>query len=288
MNDTCQDSLVSVVVPTLNRCYSLPRALDSILGQTRRPNEIIVVDNGSTDDTEILLRNRYPKIRFIKEAKPGVSAARNRGISLVNSTWVAFLDSDDAWVSSKLEKQLKAARANPNFRIIHTDELWYRKGRQVNPGKRHKKRGGDIFNYCLDLCCISPSSVLMKKSLFNEVGLFDEKLLVCEDYDMWLRISAREEIFYVDDPLTIKHGGHHDQLSKKYWGMDRFRIESLEKLLHQGCLSDIQKKATVATLVKRLKIVINGAIKRNNADVINFYSQKLKRANNFIFSDFRC
>ena len=128
----------------------------------------------------------------------------------------------------------------------------------------------------------------MKKSLFNEVGLFDEKLLVCEDYDMWLRISAREEIFYVDDPLTIKHGGHHDQLSKKYWGMDRFRIESLEKLLHQGCLSDIQKKATVATLVKRLKIVINGAIKRNNTDVINLYSQKLERANNFVFSDFRC
>ena len=141
---------------------------------------------------------------------------------------------------------------------------------------KHKKRGGYIFKDCLKLCCISPSSALIEKSLFQNIGQFDEDLPVCEDYDLWLRVSAQEPILYVDQPLTIKYGGHEDQLSKKYWGMDRFRIKSLEKILLEGHLNEVYKMAAQKILISKLKILINGAIKRNNQAVIEEYSGKLE------------
>ena len=215
---------ISVVIPTLDRRYTLPRTLDSVLNQTLPPDEIIVVDNGSTDGTSSMLKTDYPDVICIHEAKLGVSAARNKGILFANGVWIALLDSDDTWHPSKLEEQLKANRNNPGHRLIHTDEHWYKRGKRVNQLMKHKKRGGYIFKDCLQLCCISPSSALIEKSLFQNIGQFDEDLPVCEDYDLWLRVSAQEPILYVDQPLTIKYGGHEDQLSKKYWGMDRFRI----------------------------------------------------------------
>jgi GT2 family glycosyltransferase len=141
--------------------------------------------------------------------------------------------------------------------------------------KKHKKRGGNIFEYCLPLCCISPSSVLMRKDLFEDIGLFDEELPVCEDYDMWLRISSREPISYVDEPLTIKYGGHEDQLSSKLWGMDRFRIQSLEKLLNKKYLNFKQENAAYEIMIRKMNILIQGAIKRGNKEIVDTYSKKL-------------
>lgn len=267
---------VSVIIPTLNRCSTLPRALNSVLSQTFLPNEIIVVDNGSNDGTATMIKEKYPSIKLLCEPKVGVSAARNTGIFNSNGTFIALLDSDDSWFPLKLEKQIEKLRKSKT-RIVHTNEVWFKNGKQVNQRKKHKKRGGNIFFDCLPLCCISPSSVLIRKRLFDDVGKFDENLPVCEDYDFWLRVSCQEEISFIEEPLTIKYGGHDDQLSKKYWGMDRFRVKAIEKLLLSNNLNSAQKNAVKNILTEKLNILITGAKKRHNKNCFEIYSKKLER-----------
>ena len=268
---------ISVVIPTLNRINTLQRALDSVINQTYKPAEIIVVDNGSSDGTLKFLREQYPKITTLTENKVGVSSARNKGIKKSINQWIALLDSDDAWHPRKLEVQTSMLdSALKEYSLIHTDEVWFRNNKHINQMKKHKKQGGYIFERCLSLCCISPSSVLFKKNILDKVGLFDESLPVCEDYDMWLKICSSEEVLFAQDKLTYKYGGHKDQLSKLYWGMDRFRIKSIENIIKNFDLTYKQKKQAKKELIKKLKIIINGAFKRNNLSIVNEFSTKLE------------
>ena len=268
---------ISVVIPTLNRINTLQRALDSVINQTYKPAEIIVVDNGSSDGTLKFLREQYPKITILTENKIGVSSARNKGIKKSINQWIALLDSDDAWHPRKLEIQTSMLdSALKEYNLIHTDEVWFRNNKHINQMKKHKKQGGYIFERCLSLCCISPSSVLFKKNILDKVGLFDESLPVCEDYDMWLKICSTEEVLFAQDKLTYKYGGHKDQLSKSYWGMDRFRIKSIENIIKNFDLTYKQKKLAKKELIKKLKIIINGAFKRNNLSIVNDFSTKLE------------
>ena len=268
---------ISVVIPTLNRINTLQRALDSVINQTYKPAEIIVVDNGSSDGTLKFLREQYPKITILTENKIGVSSARNKGIKKSINQWIALLDSDDAWHPRKLEIQTSMLdSALKEYNLIHTDEVWFRNNKHINQMKKHKKQGGFIFERCLSLCCISPSSVLFKKNILDKVGLFDESLPVCEDYDMWLKICSSEEVLFAQDKLTYKYGGHKDQLSKSYWGMDRFRIKSIENIIKNFDLTYKQKKQAKKELIKKLKIIINGAFKRNNLSIVNEFSTKLE------------
>ena len=268
---------ISVVIPTLNRINTLQRALDSVINQTYKPAEIIVVDNGSSDGTLKFLREQYPKITILTENKIGVSSARNKGIKKSINQWIALLDSDDAWHPRKLEIQTNMLdSALKEYNLIHTDEVWFRNNKHINQMKKHKKQGGYIFERCLSLCCISPSSVLFKKNILDKVGLFDESLPVCEDYDMWLKICSSEEVLFAQDKLTYKYGGHKDQLSKSYWGMDRFRIKSIENIIKNFDLTYSQKKQAKKELIKKLKIIINGAFKRNNLSIVNEFSTKLE------------
>ena len=268
---------ISVIIPTLNRINTLQRALDSVINQTYKPAEIIVVDNGSSDGTLKFLREQYPKITILTENKIGVSSARNKGIKKSINQWIALLDSDDAWHPRKLEIQTSMLdSALKEYNLIHTDEVWFRNNKQINQMKKHKKQGGYIFERCLSLCCISPSSVLFKKNILDKVGLFDESLPVCEDYDMWLKICSSEEVLFAQDKLTYKYGGHKDQLSKSYWGMDRFRIKSIENIIKNFDLTYNQKKQAKKELIKKLKIIINGAFKRNNLSIVNEFSTKLE------------
>ena len=270
------DFKISIIIPTLNRIKYLPRALDSALNQTYKASEIIVVDNGSSDGTLELLKEKYPLIRLLEEKKVGVSAARNKGIISSNFDWVALLDSDDAWDIRKLEIQKNALQSSSkNYKLVHTEEIWMKNNIKINQMKKHQKFGGYIFEKCLPLCCISPSSVLMQKSIFNQVGYFDENLPVCEDYDLWLKICSKERVLFIDQTLTLKYGGHKDQLSKSYWGMDRFRIKSIENLVLNCDLKSYQKHMAINTLIKKLKIIINGAYKRKNYSIINEYEKKL-------------
>ena len=267
-------TMISVIVPTYNRAQQLPRALDSILCQSCSPKEIIVVDDGSTDETSALMTSEYPEIVFIQQQNTGVSSARNVGIKRASGDWIAFLDSDDEWLPEKLEIQMKALYENPGEKICHTNEIWIRNGKRVNPKKKHEKFGGWIFQKCLPLCCISPSSVIIHKSIFKEIGLFDYSLSVCEDYDLWLRITARNPVLYIEEPFLIKYGGHEDQLSKKYWGMDRFRIKSLEKIISSRVLSDLDENEAKKMLMKKIYIFIQGAQKRGNIKEVKKFKEQ--------------
>ena len=275
---------VSAVIPTFNRGHCLLRAINSVLAQTTPVDEIIVVDDGSDDKTYDLLvkselldmRGQMPNIRYLYQENKGVSAARNLGIKEAEHEYIALLDSDDAWTETKIERQaLKLVGKNFSCRIIHTEEIWLKDGQRINPKKKHKKGGGFIFEKCLPLCCISPSSVLLHRTLFNDYGFFDEKLPACEDYDMWLRLCAFEEVLFVEEALTIKYGGHADQLSRAFWGMDRFRVQALEKLINSGKLSKTQRSQALEMLVKKIEILLLGAKKREKKEMIQNLDMKL-------------
>lgn len=253
---------ISAIIPTYNRSASLARALDSVLAQTHPATEIIVVDDGSDDHTAQLMASDYPQCRYFHQANRGVSSARNLGIAHAKGEWIALLDSDDAWLPDKLAQQTAALMAKPEVRICHTEEIWFRKGVRVNPMRKHKKQGGRIFQQCLPLCVISPSSVMLHLDLFQEYGDFDTELPACEDYDLWLRLCAHEEVLFIEQPLTIKYGGHPDQLSHRYWGMDRFRIQSLEKILRSTTLSEADRHAALTVLIEKAGILAQGAEKR--------------------------
>ena len=268
---------VSVVVPTFNRVDFVLKAIKSVSNQTFPPLEIILVDNNSEDNTLEMVAKHFKSVKIISQKKQGVSASRNFGIREASGNWIAFLDSDDQWHKRKLEEQVKSITNDTlSADLSHTDEIWYRNKVFLNQKEIHKKRGGFIFEHCLPLCCISPSSVLIKKKVFDDIGFFDESLEVCEDYDFWLRFCCKYPVNFVDQKLTIKNGGHNDQLSKKYWGMDRFRIQALENLLQSSVLDERQEQLTKSVLLKKIDILIKGAKKRSNTSIYNMYLQKQK------------
>ena len=262
---------ISLVIPAFNRGHCLARALDSVLAQRTPADEIILVDDGSTDDTRALLARRYPDVRYLYQSNRGVSAARNLGIREAKFDWVALLDSDDAWHPDKLTHQRAALSRQPGYRLCHCDEIWIRNGRRVNPMRIHVKAGEQAFLDGLPRCAISPSSVLVERRLLEDIGGFDESLPACEDYDLWLRICAAHPALFVARPLVIKYGGHADQLSRRHWGMDRFRIRALHKLLQTDSLPHAYEQAAIDTLLQKLDVLLAGARKRGNQALVEEY-----------------
>jgi len=254
----------------------IQRAIESVLNQSVPPREVIVVNDGSTDGVEALVQSRYPAVSLLSQPNRGVSAARNLGIRTSQAEWIAFLDSDDEWLSTKLAMQSQWLQMHPDIRICHCDEIWMRNLQRVNPKRRHRKQGGWIYLNCLPLCVISPSAVLIHRSVFDTVGTFDESLPACEDYDLWLRVTHRFKVGYVDQPLLIKYGGHQDQLSKAFVAMDRFRITALTKCLEQASLSPEQRIKTLEMLISKVKVYLNGAKKRQKVGEVNRYQAMLK------------
>ncbi|WP_245828401.1 glycosyltransferase family 2 protein [Solemya elarraichensis gill symbiont] len=267
-------SSISVIIPTFNRAATLSRAIDSVIAQTHTADEIIIVDDGSTDETQQLLAN-YPQLKVIRQQNLGVSAARNLGIAKASGEWIAFLDSDDAWLPTKLQTQLTALKENQDYRFCHTEEIWVRNGVRVNQMNKHAKSGGHIFERCLPMCVISPSSALMHHTLFDSIGHFDESLPACEDYDLWLRLCATEPVLYIEEPQITKYGGHEDQLSRKHWGMDRFRIQALIKIQQSGILDDHQQSRVAETIRSKAEILIKGGLKHGNHDLVANYRAML-------------
>ena len=254
----------SVVVPTYNRCNQLCAAIDSALAQTFKDYELIVIDDGSTDETHLIEDIYKGKIRFIRQKNCGVSAARNAGILAGDSEHIAFLDSDDVWLPIKLERQFAFIKENPGIHLSQTNEIWMRNGRRVNPKLKHLKRAGDIFIDSLALCLINPSAAVLKREIILKYGLFDEDLPACEDYDLWLRILAYEEAGLLDENLVIRYSGHQGQLSQKYWGMDSFRLYSLIKLLRDDKrLKAAYRDNAQKSAMERCSLLIAGAQKRN-------------------------
>lgn len=260
---------ISVIIPTFNRKETLKRAIQSVVMQSYTPYEIIVIDDGSDDGTKEWLKDNFPNVKYIYQMNSGVSSARNKGIKFARGDWIALLDSDDEWLPSKLKDQANEIELNPAAKFLHTNEIWIRNGVRVNQMKKHKKYGGYIFEKCLDMCRISPSSVLIKKDIFEKIGMFDETLKVCEDYDLWLRFASKYPVHFLDQPLIKKYGGHSDQLSKVDDGIESYRIRSLKKIMNSGILNKKQKTITKDVLVKKMYIYAKGLEKRNKIRELN-------------------
>jgi glycosyltransferase involved in cell wall biosynthesis len=267
---------VSVIIPTFNRDWCLRDAIDSVLAQTFIDFELIVVDDGSTDRTLEILSEYGNRLRRIHQINRGVSAARNCGIGVSTGRLIAFLDSDDLWLPEKLAVQTAFFELNRSALICQTEELWIRNGMRVNPRKRHRKPSGLIFEPSLTLCLVSPSAVMVRRELFNEVGLFDEQLPACEDYDLWLRVSCRIPIHLIDKELTIKRGGHRDQLSRQD-SLDKYRIRSLVKVIESARLTISQRNAAALTLRKKCTVYANGCLRRGRVEEAAHYTHLTRR-----------
>ena len=262
--------LVSVILPTYNRAWTLKTAIDSVLFQNYPNIELIVIDDGSRDNTKELLKGYKNQIKVLTQENAGVSAARNRGIEKSRGEFIALLDSDDSWDKRKISCQMDFFMANPEALICQTQEVWIRNHKRVNPKIKHKKPSGMIFEQSLNLCLVSPSAVMMKREIFEQKGYFNEKFLVCEDYDLWLRISSTIPVFLIDKPYTIKNGGHRDQLSSLH-SQDKFRIRSLKNFLDSNMLTEDQSLKATKVFKKKCDIYGNGCIKRGRQEEGGYY-----------------
>ncbi len=259
---------ISVVIPSYNRRHTLERALQSVFDQTSPVDEVILVDDGSTDGSSEMVRQLFPEVKVLSQPNLGVSAARNHGIAAARFAWIALLDSDDSWLPQKIDQIRRAQKLEPDFVLYHSDEIWIRRGVRVNPMQKHRKSGGWIFEQCLPLCAISPSATVISKSTLESLGMFDEKLPACEDYDLWLRLCNQFPVHYINEPLVTRYGGHDDQLSRQHPLMDRFRIRSLHRLLSSEALDPAFRDAAETMLLNKLDILLNGAIKHQNQPLI--------------------
>jgi len=268
---------VSVIIPLYNRCDLIGRAVESVLNQDCCDFELIVVDDGSDDDASVVIGNYKDKrIRYVRQKNQGVSSARNYGVRLSRYDYIAFLDSDDEWLPGKLKQQVKSLSGSGGYRICYTGEIWIRNGQEFCHKKSQKKYSGEIFRRCLSDCFIGCSTVLMEKSLYWEMNGFDKNLPVCEDYDLWLKISCKYPVMLIDEQFIKKYGGHEDQLSTKMWGIDRFRLRSIYNLLQSGKLNSVQMTEAKRVLRKKCIIVAGGCLKRGRYKDFAYYLSLLK------------
>ena len=264
--------IISVVIPTFNRRALAREAVASVCAQRHVACEIVVVDDGSCDGTAAALRQEFgTRIRVLDTANRGVAAARNLGVAASSGELIAFLDSDDLWLPDKLAAQAAFFASHAEAEICQTEDIWIRNGVRVNPCAHHRKPSGDIFEPSLRLCLISPSAVMLRRSLFERVGGFDETLPACEDYDLWLRITRDTPVWLIDRPLVIRRGGHADQLSRRFWGMDRFRVAALIRLLSEDDLPPPRRDAARRVLAEKCTVLANGAARRRRHDEADRY-----------------
>lgn len=267
---------ITVIIPTYNRQEHLKRSVNSVLKQSYQNFQLIVVDDGSTDGSAFYIENlAHPKIKLITQNNRGVSSARNIGIVAAQTEWIAFLDSDDEWFPQKLQAQVDFIQKNPHLEFIHSNEIWNRNGVRVNPPKKFDKSNDEIFRRSLEMCLISPSTVMMKKSLAEKHGRFNEEFIICEDYDLWLKILARQEVGFMSDHLITKYGGHEDQLSTKYPAMDYWRIRSMVDLYKADISSD-KKSLIKEEILNKAPILLNGYMKHQNKEKFDEVTKMIK------------
>lgn len=252
----------SVIIPTFNRDKTILRAVKSVLSQSFKDYELIIVDDASTDSTQDLLKDLNCLV-LKNEKNCGVSFSRNLGAKHAQGQYLAFLDSDDEWFSFKLQNQFDVIQKT-NSKLVHTEEIWIRDGVRVNQMKKHQKGGGDQFERSCELCVICPSTVAIEKSCFFELGGFDETFTVCEDYDLWLKYTSLYECEFISEPQIKKFGGHTDQLSTMYVAMDYFRIKALDNILKIRELSTEKSAHAKKLLLSKSKNLIRGYKKHNN------------------------
>jgi glycosyltransferase involved in cell wall biosynthesis len=199
--------LISVVIPTYNRAEVLLDAINSVLSQTYKNFEIIIVDDGSTDNTqEIIKKINDARIKYFYQENSGVSSARNKGIKTANGDYIAFLDSDDLWHPQKLEKQLAIFTKDKNIGLVSCNSLYQTfSGETVFVKKSFASNKKEVISYILsypDKVYTGTPTLMIKKDCFDKVGYFDEQMSFCEDWDIFFRIALFYEIYFIDEILT--------------------------------------------------------------------------------------
>lgn len=264
---------VSVIIPVLNRHNTIQTAIDSVTRQTMPASEIIVIDDGSSPQ----ITHKNTPARIIRHTtNQGVSAARNTGIHASKSDWIACLDSDDVWHPTHLEKLLQYLTDNPLYRWAQSNEQWIRNGHHLNKKRYHKKPIDWGFLASLDRCIVTPSAVIIHRSMFDEFGVFNTNLPACEDYDLWLRFFLYRPIGYCQETTVTKYGGHNDQLSTTIHALDHYRVYSLIQLLQKNLPRDYRAK-TIDVALKKLAILIHGAKKRNHIHSLSNYQRLIEK-----------
>jgi glycosyltransferase involved in cell wall biosynthesis len=269
---------VSVVIPSFNRSAMLREAVESVLVQEGARFELIVVDDGSTDDTRFMLDRLEAPLRIVCQQHCGVSAARNRGIAQSRGEWIAFLDSDDLWRPGKLAAQMRFFVENPHVKICQTEEVWIRDGKRINARKYHEKPEGECFGRLLDRCLVSPSATVVHRSVLEQTGLFDETFPACEDYDLWLRIGWRFAFGLVRRNYVVKRGGHPDQLSATVPALDKYRILSILKLLATAPLAGAQRQRALDVLNVKCRIYAQGCRSRGREEEAEWIESRVRAA----------
>lgn len=226
--------VVSVVIPTHNRAALLREALDSVSAQTFRDFELIVIDDGSTEDIKAQVVGHPARPRVVRQAHEGPAAARNLGLREAAADLVAFLDSDDLWHPTKLEVFLKAVDQNPDCSIFYGPMSPIdRQGNPV-PGRTKRCHDGWITQQLFCSSFVHVPTILCRKDAILAVGGFDASLPVCEDYDLWLRLSIRERFGLIDQPLA-KRRLHDNRLSKALMGRNlAVKAEVLQRFFDSG------------------------------------------------------
>lgn len=220
---------VTVVVPTYNRECFIALAVESVVNQSVQDWELIIVDDGSTDQTTALLDSWLtdPRIHYLYQSNQGQSAARNRGLAAVNSDYIGFLDSDDIWLSDKLEKQLAIFDRCAGVDIVHGDEIVIDEVGRVLSKQNMARYSGFITPQLLSDNCVSMTTALVRRGCFEEMGGFDESDRVAEDYELWLRFSTRYRFYYEPGYVTL-YRSMADQLSTD----TRLRLQANEHILN--------------------------------------------------------
>jgi len=217
---------VSVVIPAFNAKRFVGAAIDSVLAQSVSGAEVIVVDDGSSDGTDALVRAYGPRVRYLRQENAGVAIARNNGLSESRAEYVAFLDADDAWLPEKLEKQTSALRAHPGKRACYS--AFVVADSDLRPLRVHRspRRSGLLEDLLLLGNVIgTPTTVLCDRELLVRTGGFDPGLSQCADWDLWIRLSLLTEFVYVDEPLAVyrQHAASMSQDLLRY-ERDVFRV----------------------------------------------------------------
>ncbi|MFQ5674616.1 MAG: glycosyltransferase family 2 protein [bacterium] len=213
------DFKVSVIIPTYNSAEYVVSAVESVLHQTSRPFEVIVVDDGSTDNTKEILTRFDDRIRYIFRENGGPALARNTGLRNASGNCIAFIDSDDIWQPDKLEKQLAYLKAQPEVALVYTD-LYLLSVNGLKDSVHFQPFYGSEFFSLLKKNFIATSTVLVKRKCFEEIGLFDERPEVeaNEDYEMWLRIARHFKIGCIKEKLVqhrLRNSGHSRDLDRQ-------------------------------------------------------------------------
>ncbi len=295
------EKFVDIIITTYNRRQFIADAVQSVLNQTYPYLRIIVIDDGSdcawhNQDAlknvfklnHLIIRNNRlePDIlkapskfrkkiiyfHYIYQKNRGISATRNTGLKFSRAEYIAFLDDDDLWHKEKLVKQIEAIEKN-NSDVCYTDEKWLRNGKHLNQCKQHKKYSGAIFKYALPLCIISASSILLRKSVIQKLGFFDDNFIVCEDYEYWLKLTFYFDVLFIAEPLIVKRGGHINQLSKKYAAMDKYRVAALLKFIYENDLNDEDYELVKTELIRKAGILLNGFLKRGKINEAGFFEK---------------